>query len=566
MVLLITALFISMAAIQMMPHKLPSTSVLYGLFLVVIFAAMVPALQNISQLFTTTGFEPHGHCFLWETGILRLYVISDSLTGISYVGISLMLVYLVYIAGRDLPFHRIFLMFGAFIITCGFTHFMDVWTLWNPTYWLSGYARLLTAIASTATAVALPTVLPKVLRLAREARVSQERGHQLVKINADLEHEINERMKVLEALKESEARLYKIIDNAPVIVWSTDAEGNLLTVEGKGRERLNPTAPDPSITSSPKPEAKEPETIFDLFPEAGALKTSLERAKNGHESLTVTQTRDYVFEIRSAPIMQGDVISGITGIAIDITERRNAEIELQKTLEKERELSELKSRFITTISHEFRTPMTIISSSAHLLERYHEQLNFEKQREKLRHIIQETQRMTSMLADFFAIEQMEKAESQLNLRSFDLAKCIQAAIIRSDKLRNENQTITFDASKSSVKIRADEVLLGQAIDSMLNNGLKYSAGGGTVSIDLTCDDSNATMHISDSGIGIPANEIHRIFDAFYRASNAIYIPGTGLGLNIAQQVVEKHGGQISVESTVDVGTSFTIRLPLNTQP
>ncbi len=548
---------------MLMSQKLPSTYVLYGLFLIVILAAMAPAFQNISNLFVSTGFEPHGHCFLWETGILRLYVISDLLTGTSYVAISLMLVYLVYMVGRDLPFNRIFLMFGAFIITCGMTHFMDVWTLWNPTYWLSGFVRLLTAIASTATAVALPTVLPRTLKLARDARVSRERGIQLTRTNAELQREINERMKAVEALKEKEARLRQIIDNAPVIVWSTDQKGNLLTFEGKGRERLNISANETAAASGETAvDVADPETIFDVFPQAAALRTSLERALEGHESVTIAETSDYVFEIRNAPIELDNTITGITGIATDITERRQAEIKLQHSLERERELSELKSRFITTISHEFRTPMTIISSSAYLLERYHERMEFDKQRAKLRNITQEITRMTAMLTDFLTIEHMEKGEIKLIPEPVQPEVLLQSAIERAEDIRNDNHTIKWDQEKSCPDVMVDKELFSQVIDILLNNAIKYSPDGGTISIRLNCENDYAIIQISDRGIGIPSDEIPRIFDLFYRASNVTYIPGTGLGLNIARRIIEQHGGQINVESTLNVGSSFTLRLPL----
>src|SRR5262245_22912041 len=102
----------------------------------------------IDDLFSAQGFLPHGHCYLWKPGLVWLHVVSDALIGLAYVAISVTLAYLVYRARSDIPFHWVFLAFGAFIIACGAPHFMEVWTLWTPRYWLAGGVKLLTATVS----------------------------------------------------------------------------------------------------------------------------------------------------------------------------------------------------------------------------------------------------------------------------------------------------------------------------------------------------------------------------------------------------------------------------------
>jgi len=143
---------------------------------------------------------PHGHCYLWKPGLVWLHLISDTLIGLSYVSISLTLAYLVHRARRNIPFRWIFLAFGAFIIACGATHFMEVWTLWTPTYWLSGDVKLITAVASVATAVALPPLIPKTLSLIEAAKISEERRRNLETANKELES-LYKKIKELDDLK-----------------------------------------------------------------------------------------------------------------------------------------------------------------------------------------------------------------------------------------------------------------------------------------------------------------------------------------------------------------------------
>ncbi len=142
---------------------------------------------RLINVLTTEGFGPHGECLLWLPSLITLYVGSDTLIGLAYVSISATLIYLVYTTRRTIPFQWVFVAFGIFIIACGATHFLDVWTLWVPVYWLLGTVKLLTALASVTTALALPPLVPKVLALIHLARVSDERKRQLEQAHSELE-------------------------------------------------------------------------------------------------------------------------------------------------------------------------------------------------------------------------------------------------------------------------------------------------------------------------------------------------------------------------------------------
>jgi signal transduction histidine kinase len=141
--------------------------------------------QWVQALISSDLFMPHGHCYLWKPGLVWLHVVSDGLIWASYVAISATLAYLVHRVG-DIPFKWVFFAFGIFIVSCGFTHFFEVWTVWNPIYWISGGVKSLTAIASVGTAVLMPPLVPKAVALARSARVAREKGIQLETAYKDL--------------------------------------------------------------------------------------------------------------------------------------------------------------------------------------------------------------------------------------------------------------------------------------------------------------------------------------------------------------------------------------------
>lgn len=177
------------------------------------------------NILASDNFMPHGMCYLWIPQLVWLHLISDSLIGLSYITISTTLAYLVYRARRDIPFHWIFLAFGLFIVACGATHLMEVWTIWQPHFWLSGYVKLVTAIASVATAVVLPPLIPKVLELVRSAKLSDERKAELEGANQELktlrEHESQ---RADEKLLESETRLSGIVASAMDAIITVDEE------------------------------------------------------------------------------------------------------------------------------------------------------------------------------------------------------------------------------------------------------------------------------------------------------------------------------------------------------
>ena len=151
---------------------------------VVLSLALVPV--PLSKLISANEFLPHATCYLRNPQLIWLHATSDMIIGLSYVAISSTLAYIVYRARQEIPFHWMFLAFGLFIVTCGFTHFMEVWTVWQPVYWLAGYVKIVTAMASASTAILLPSLVPRITKLVRDARVSGERKKDLERLNEEL--------------------------------------------------------------------------------------------------------------------------------------------------------------------------------------------------------------------------------------------------------------------------------------------------------------------------------------------------------------------------------------------
>jgi len=156
-----------------------------AIVLAVIAGGVLFELLDVS-VFKRIGM-PHEFCYLQDPKLISLHVVSDLLIGVAYVSISATLAYLVYKASRDIPFHSVFLAFGLFIVSCGMTHFMEVWVIWQPVYWMSGYVKVVTAAASVATAIALFPLLPKVFRLIETARQSERRRVEIEQLNSELE-------------------------------------------------------------------------------------------------------------------------------------------------------------------------------------------------------------------------------------------------------------------------------------------------------------------------------------------------------------------------------------------
>jgi PAS domain S-box-containing protein len=248
----------------------------------------------------------------------------------------------------------------------------------------------------------------------------------------------------------------------------------------------------------------------------------------------------------------------------DVTERKRAEEEIKNALDKEKELSELRSRFISMASHEFRTPLTSILTSTEIIENYFAKLTEEQRSKNLTRIKENVKHMTHLLNDVLIIGKTEAGKLQLNLQLENL-KTLCHTIVEQFEITIPSKTghrLSFIENNLSENAMIDSKIIRQILENLISNAIKYSPDGGDVLFEAECRENEIFFKVRDQGIGIPDEDQKRLFEPFHRAKNVGTISGTGLGLAIMKTSVELHGGSIRVESSEGKGTTFTIEIPL----
>jgi PAS domain S-box-containing protein len=269
-------------------------------------------------------------------------------------------------------------------------------------------------------------------------------------------------------------------------------------------------------------------------------------------------------DIALAPIVRTNptVVEVICSLR-DMTERKRMEAELRETLQKQKELNEFKSRFTSMVSHEFRTPLTTILSSSQLLQHYAAKLTEDKKGLHFQKIEASVRHLTEMLDDVLALGKAEAVVVAESTREIvDLEMLCRATIEEIQQSAGTSYKIVFRSEGEQPYLNGSEKLLRQAVSNLLSNAVKYSPQGGDINVELLCHEDTAFLRVQDYGIGIPKEEHSRLFTDFHRANNVGMIAGTGLGLVIVKRAVEAHGGFVTFESEVGVGTTFTVSLPL----
>jgi|JI6StandDraft_1071083.scaffolds.fasta_scaffold12451_2 signal transduction histidine kinase len=243
-------------------------------------------------------------------------------------------------------------------------------------------------------------------------------------------------------------------------------------------------------------------------------------------------------------------------------ELSKAQAELTRALDQERELGELKSRFVTMVSHEFRTPLGIIMSAIELMRHYDERLPQDQRLELQQDIFNATRLMASLMEQVLVLGRVEAGKVGCKTAPCDLD--ILACKITDESLSATNRKcpITWHPEEDLRGAMADESLLRHIFSNLIANAVKYSPEGSEVTFTARRDGNDAVFQIIDHGIGIPSADRARLFEAFHRCSNVGEIPGTGLGLVIVKRCVELHGGSLEIGSVVGEGSTFTVRLPL----
>jgi PAS domain S-box-containing protein len=260
----------------------------------------------------------------------------------------------------------------------------------------------------------------------------------------------------------------------------------------------------------------------------------------------------------------GGEVLWLDGAIFDITARKRAEQEVAEQNEQLRALDTMKDEFLALVSHELRTPLTSILGYLELILDADEEPLTDEQRRYLGIVDRASQRLLRLVGDLLLVAQIEAGELALEPSDADLA-IIASECVETQRPRAETVGVKLTLDVEPVPVlQADTARLGQLIDNLVSNAIKFTPAGGSARVAITAEFGKVVLEVSDSGIGIPEDEKEKLFQRFFRASSAtsLAIPGTGLGLTITRAIVESHGGTITFESEEGVGTTFRVELPL----
>lgn len=310
--------------------------------------------------------------------------------------------------------------------------------------------------------------------------------------------------------------------------------------------------------------------LFDTQHAGSIVETLQKVVAEGHESVRteVSARRNdgttFYADCMFSPIRQADdKISGLVCSLRDMSVRKNMEEELRIALAQEKELGELKSRFVSMVSHEYRTPLAGILSSTDIMIKYADRLTDERKTDHLLNIRGHIEHLVDLLEDVLTLGKAETVGLEFRPTLRNLDEYCQMLMEEVQQANDANGRVVFTIQKPCGDVLVDERLLRQILVNLLSNALKYSPAQAKIHFDLTCDEIQATFRIRDEGIGIPPEDQERLFHAFHRARNVGSISGTGLGLVIVQRAVQAHGGSIDFESQEGVGTAFTVTIPIS---
>ncbi|MBI5928304.1 MAG: PAS domain S-box protein [Chloroflexi bacterium] len=256
---------------------------------------------------------------------------------------------------------------------------------------------------------------------------------------------------------------------------------------------------------------------------------------------------------------------GSFAVMTDITMQKQAEQKLWQALEKEKELGELKSRFVSMASHEFRTPLATILALTETLTAYRHKLSDEQIEQRLGKIIMQVDHLKDIMEDVLILARMQARRIEFNPVMLDLDAVCRSVLDEFQSRPDITHQLVYACDETLRAVRLDKKLIRQVIDNLLSNAIKYSPPHKPIFITLERTGEVLVLTVRDEGIGIPEADLVHLFEPFHRATNVGTISGTGLGLNIAKEFIELHGGTIRAESQVAVGTTFIVHIPLMEQ-
>lgn len=245
---------------------------------------------------------------------------------------------------------------------------------------------------------------------------------------------------------------------------------------------------------------------------------------------------------------------------VEIKKRIEAQNEINNALKKEKELNELKTKFLSLVSHEFKTPLSGILTSAMLLGKYKLTEQQEKRDKHVKTISDKVHYLNNILNDFLSIEKLETGKINYTYSTFKLSKVVNEVVYNANMLLKDGQKINYPENIDEMSLFQDEKIVELSLSNLVHNAIKYSSENTIVDLKIKQDEKFTTFIIKDNGIGIPEIDQKSIFNRYFRAENALLTQGTGIGLNIVKSHLENLGGTINFVSEENRGSTFTIKL------
>ncbi|MBE2266971.1 MAG: PAS domain S-box protein [Anaerolinea sp.] len=385
------------------------------------------------------------------------------------------------------------------------------------------------------------------------------------KLAAAAQHEIDERKQTEEALRQSGERFRVIVSQMTDSVIVLDAKGRFTYVNPAFERELGLRSEDALGTNVVDHVHVDDSTLLttlcNILPAHGQILSGREmrfRAADGA----------YVWLEMSGNLLYDEhgLVSGIIAVGRNVQERRQlSDLRLQEerlrvALQKEQELGDLKTRMMRRISHEFRTPLSVIQTNIDILERYHERLSREDHVLRFDKIRGQIKQLTLLLDEISLFTKGQGGALTLNKEEVDLPTLLRDVILSAQREIGQQRIVTLDAA--ALTLNADGSLLRILLRHLVVNAILYSPPETPIRVALRKDGSSAVIEVTDQGIGIAPDEQQAIFEPFYRSRHLREVAGIGMGLSVARVIVEAHGGQIRVESQQGAGSTFSVWLPL----
>ena len=246
----------------------------------------------------------------------------------------------------------------------------------------------------------------------------------------------------------------------------------------------------------------------------------------------------------------------------EIRKRETAEAKMKDALQREKELNELKTKFLSMVSHEFKTPLSGILTSATLVGKYSQEEQQPKRDKHLKTIIGEVNRLNGILNDFLSIERLEQGKEVYRKTLFSLSKVVNEVIYNANMTLKSGQKINYPQNVEEIRLEQDEKIVFLALTNLLYNAGKYSPEDTEIDLNVELMEDKVKFHVVDRGIGIPKADQKHIFERYFRAENVLLTQGTGIGLNIVKNHIENLGGTIYFKSEESKGSTFSVELPI----